>query len=614
MKKYFTRVKITSILIFLCLAHWGFSQKIQYEISCPNAVHHEANINVIASDIPLTPATFRMSRSSPGRYATHEFGKNVYDVKAFDISGNALKVNRIEGDVYQVNEHKGYIKLSYKLYGRHADGTYASIDATGWHFNMPATFLWLKGFENTPIEVYFNLPKDKNWKIATQLKPSATPSVFTAPNLQYLMDCPTKVGDLHIREWSVKNTDNKSYTFRLAIEASTSDSLINVLTQKVQRIVQEAKSVFGEFPNYDFGTYTFIASINPYVQGDGMEHRNSTMITIPAETIETNEWALDVFAHEFFHCWNVERIRPKTLEPFNFEKSNMSNELWFAEGFTQYYGQLLMARSGIMADSTYAQVLDNAVYAKNNTRGCIDYSPIDASRHAVFVDAGIAVDKNNYSNMFTSYYGYGAAIALALDLELRTEFKTSLDSYMQAVWQRFGKSEMPYTIQDLENTLGIHIKNSAFASTFFKKYIYGHEAIDFQRLFASAGYTIKKDKKNKAWLGGRFQNTDKGVTVAENTIVGTPIYEAGIDVDDIITHINEKPIAKQEDLHALIESLQPNEPVSITFKHRGVENKTVAKLIENPYFTVYPYENEGLPLTPDIINFRKNWLGSKLGP
>ncbi len=612
MKNCSIQIRILLICVALFFFKAGYSQRIRYELSCPNAIHHEAEINLIAANILLKPATFRMSRSSPGRYATHEFGKNVYDVKAYDIKGNSLVINRIGGDVFQVNQHKGYIKVSYKLYANYADGTYASVDGTGLHLNMPSVFMWMKEADNLPIEIQFNIPKEKNWKIATQLKPTKDPSVFTASSLQYFMDCPTKIGDLHIKEWSVKNTDNKDCTFRIALEANASDSVINVLTEKVQRITQEAKSVYGEYPTYDYGTYTFLSSINPYVQGDGMEHRNSTMITIPSETVETDGWALDVFAHEFFHCWNVERIRPKTLEPFNFEKSNMSNELWFAEGFTQYYGQMLMVRSGLIADTSYAQVMDNAVFAKENTMGCKAYSPIDASRHAVFVDAGVAVDKNNYPNMFTSYYTYGATIALALDLELRTQFKSSLDEYMQLVWQRHGKTEIPYTVEDLENALGALTKNTSFSTSFFKKYVYGHEPIEFDRLFAPAGFLIKKDKNGKAWMGGRFQDTDKGVIVQENTILGTPIYNAGLDIDDIIVQIDGKPVSKQDDIYAIVDTHAPNEMISIVFKHRGKEQKASVKLIENPYFTVYPYEKQGLIITPEIAAFRKNWLGSKV--
>ena len=599
------------VLVLLIVTGSMFAQKIRYEMSCPNAAHHEAEISLIASNIPSNPAIFKMSRSSPGRYATHEFGKNVYNVKAYDEKGNSLTINRIDGDIYQVPKHRGYVKITYTLYANYPDGTYSGIDVTNWHLNMPSAFMWLKGMDKAPIEIQFNIPQEKNWKIATQLKPTSDPTTFTASGLQYFMDSPTKIGDLIFKEWTVKNKDNKNYTFRLALEAAATDSGANVYSQRLQRIVLEEQAVFGEVPAYDYGIYTFITSINPYVKGDGMEHRNSTMISIPNE-FNTEGVMDDVFAHEFFHCWNVERIRPKTIEPFNFEKSNMSNELWIAEGFTQYYGQLFMVRSGFMADTAYAQVIDNAVFTKNNTIGARDYSPIDASRHAVFVDAGIALDKTNYPNMFTSYYAYGAAIAIALDLELRWYFKSSLDEYMQLLWQKHGKSETPYTVADLQNILGQLTKNATFADVFFKKYIYGHDAIDFKRLLVPAGFVVKKIKEGKAWMGGRFVNTDEGVKVEQNTTKEAPAYEAGLDIEDIVLQLDGKPIKKQEEIYAIIDSHKPNDVISIVYKHRNKELTGQVKLIENPYFSVETYESNGKPITAEIAAFRKNWLGSKI--
>ena len=141
-----------------------------------------------------------MSRSSPGRYATHEFGKNIYDVKAFGKTGKQININRIDGDVYEVPKHDGTIRVDYTLYANYPDGTYAGIDAGGIHLNMPAVFMWIKGYDKIPIDIRFTIPEGKQWTIATQLKPAGDATSFTAPGLQYFMDCPTKIGDLVWKE------------------------------------------------------------------------------------------------------------------------------------------------------------------------------------------------------------------------------------------------------------------------------------------------------------------------------------------------------------------------------------------------------------------------------
>jgi predicted metalloprotease with PDZ domain len=601
--------KISLLLAVLWISH-TYAQKINYVISFPNIVHHEANVSLAASGLPAGKAVFRMSRSSPGRYATHEFGKNVYDVKAFDQNGNPVTITRIDGDVYEVPKQNGFVRVDYTLYAAYADGTYSGIDPNSIHLNMPATFLWIKGFDKAPITITFNIPADKKWTIATQLKPTDKTIEFKAPGLQYFMDCPTKIGNLTWKEWNIKNPNGNNYTFRLALEADASDTLAGTFAGKVKRITEEAQAVFGEVPAFDYGTYTFIASINPYVEGDGMEHRNSTMITIPYAFNGDNS-LLGVFAHEFFHCWNVERIRPKTLEPFNFEKSNMSNELWCAEGFTQYYGQLLLCRAGLRPMGEILASFAGLINTKENSAGAKRFSPIEMSRHAVFVDAGTAVDRTNYPNMFSSYYPYGGAIALALDLQLRSQFQLTLDDYMTALWKRFGKTEIAYTVQGLEEVLAEVTHDKAFATGFFAKYITGHESFNYASLLEKAGLTLKKQNAGKAWLGP-VQFTEGTTTISSNTVIGTPLYNAGLDFEDVIVQLEGKQVARPADINEILNTHKPGDVIHVQFKHRN-ETKTVAVTLgENPVFMIVPFEQAGSTVTKEMLEFRNSWLGTKL--
>jgi predicted metalloprotease with PDZ domain len=602
--------KICLFLAVLCISR-TYAQKINYTVTFPNIQHHEARILMTVSGIPAGKATFRMSRSSPGRYATHEFGKNVYDIEALDGNGNPLTINRIDGDVWEVPKQKGTVQVNYTLYAAYPDGTYSGIDQSSIHLNMPSTFMWVKGFDKAPITVKFNTtPFDKKWTIATQLKPTSDPNEFTAPGLQYFMDCPTKIGLLNWKEWSLKNPNGNNYNFKLALEANAPDTLVSSFAAKVKRITQEAQAVFGEVPAYDYGAYTFIASINPYVEGDGMEHRNSTMISLPYEFNGGNN-LLGVFSHEFFHCWNVERIRPKTLEPFNFEKSNMSNELWCAEGFTQYYGELILCRAGLKTIEGGLLSMTGLINTKENTAGAKRSSPVEASRHAVFVDAGVAVDRTNYPNMYSSYYPYGGSIALALDLTLRTKFKLTLDDYMTALWNRFGKPEIAYTVQGLEEVLAEVTKDKAFATDFFSRYINGHESFNYAPLLEKAGLTLKKQHAGKAWLG-QVQFAENTAMISTNTIIGTPLYNAGLDVDDVITQLDSKLIARAADINEILGSHKPGDTISIQYKHRTEIKTATITLGENPAYSLMTYEQAGLHLTTEMKEFRNSWLGTKV--
>ncbi len=592
------------VTLFVLFVHYcGFAQKLSYEVSFPNIVHHEGQVELTVTDATQKMLTFRMSRSSPGRYATHEFGKNVYDFRAFDVTGKSLPVNRIDGDVYQVENKEAYTRIRYTLYANHPDGTYAGIDPNGIHLNIPASFIWVKELEKSPIEVKFTLPEQNNWAIATQLFATKDADVFTAPDLLYFMDSPVKIGSLAIKEWVFPDSPHK---FRLALEAKENDAVISAFADKIKVMTAETKTVFGEFPSFEGGRYTFLASINPYVNGDGMEHRNSTVIHLPT-VFDGSAHLLGVFSHEFFHAWNVERIRPKSLEPFNYEKSNMSSALWLAEGFTQYYGDLILERAGFVSPEIYCGTIASLINTKENTAGARRISPVEASCMAVFVDAGVSVDQTNYSNTYTSYYPYGAAIALALDLELRDKNST-LDKFMQALWVKHGKTEIPYTIPDLEKVLA----SVTFAENFFTRYVYGHQSFDYGPLLQKAGMSIKKQFPGKAWLGD-MRWKDGSTRISANTIADTPLYEAGLDINDQIVTLDGQEVVTAASITDILNRHKPGDQISILFRHREEVKSGMVTLSENPRFTVELNEKLNLPVSSEMLKFRKLWLDSKVG-
>ena len=586
--------------------------EIKYELSFPNAAHHEAEVKLEIPKIPAGPLTIRMSRSSPGRYATHEFGKNVYNVKAYNLSGKVIKLTQVEGDVYRVEDHGGGARITYTVFGNWVDGTYLGIDKTHAHLNMPATFMWVKGLENRKIIIQFNDLEKLGWKVATQLTPTAG-NTYLATNLQYLMDSPTELSAFKLSSWEDSNLDQKKQIIRISSHSTDSQQTIDNFSRMVQRMVEESKAVFTELPNFDFGVYTFLQDVNIENAGDGMEHRNSTVIVERSPKIEGNEEdMLGTFSHEFFHAWNVERIRPKTLEPFNFEHANMSNELWFAEGFTQYYGELILKRAGYRDLDTYCNTIKNLANGVLNAPGASMYSAAQMSRNAVFADAGVAVDETNSVNTFTSYYFYGATIALALDLRLRSEFNSSLDQYMRAVWKTHGKPEIPYTIPDLQNVLA-KTTNRAFADDFFSRYINGIEKNNYAKLLLNAGLVLRRASPDKASLGQlRLIPANGKVKLAMNTLRGSAAYEAGMDDGDFFLKINNDELKTPADLTTLLDKYKPGEEVELTFEHRNQLNTVKVKLQANNAFEVLPIEKTDGKLTPAMEKFRAAWLDSQI--
>ena len=603
---------IKYLLIFAALfISWNtFAQRVvKYAISFPNAIHHEAEIT-ITLPASAKEVIIRMSRSSPGRYATHEFGKNVYNVKAFDLKGNAVKVKQVEGDVYSIAPLAGPVKVSYIVFGNWVDGTYLGIDETHAHLNMPATFMWVESWQNLPIEIVFNDLEQYKWKVGTQLKPTNTTGVYTAPNLQYFMDSPTELSDYKTAIWTDTNTNKQQQKIAYTVHSTDNMEVVTNFSKMVERTVQEAKAVFGELPTFDYGSYTFLHDVHSENDGDGMEHRNSTIITDDSEKIAGNENALiGTVSHEFFHSWNVERIRPKSLEPFKFDHANISSELWLAEGFTQYYGELILERAGYRTEQEYFETLGTLLNSVLNAPGARKYSPAQISRMAVFTDAGVSVDRNNYPNIFSSYYYYGAVTALALDLRLRSEFNQTLDDYMRVLWKNYGKTAVAYTIPDLQKSLA-SITNNAFASTFFTKYILGSEKNDYVALLSQAGLSLEKAMPGKASLGTLrlTLGAENKVKVAANTIEGSSAYQAGLENGDYLLKIGDDEVKSVDDVSLLLSHYKPGDEVTLVYEHRGYVKSVKIALQENSQLKVVPLTNASL----GQVQFQKSWLSSKI--
>jgi predicted metalloprotease with PDZ domain len=597
---------------------------IFYSISFPNAEHHEAEIVMTIREVPAGKMLIRMSRSSAGRYATHEFGKNIYNVKAFNVDGSPLALKQVEGDVYELAEHGDAVKISYTLFGNWTDGTYTGIDPSHAHLNMPATFMWVEGMDSRPLKFEFNNLDKYGWRVATQLKHEGA-NIYSAPNMQYMMDSPTELSDYKESSWEVNN-NGKNEKINLTIHSVDGQAVVDEFAKKVQRLVLEEKAVFGELPAYDYGEYTFLDDVYPTNSGDGMEHRNSTCIVQPIDKVEGNELRLlGTFAHEYFHSWNVKRIRPKSLEPFNFAQADMSSELWFAEGFTQYYGELLLERAGFRDINEYTRTVGGLVNQILNTPGAARYSAPQMSRYSVFADAGVSIDPNNQANMFTSYYTYGGAIALALDLRLRSEFNLTLDDYMRTVWLDRGKVMKPYTIPDLQNDLAKVTKNSKFASEFFSKYIYGIEKNDYAALLDKAGLLLVKAAPGKGWAGPLSYNRNRGRSGQARTmgeeglpvqvsIIGTPIYKAGLDVGDVILKVDGAEVKDAQAFNELVEAKKPGDKIVVDYTNRTGAHQATVTLEESPYFEVETYEKAGKQLSEEQTEFRNKWLSTKVKP
>jgi len=580
---------------------------VKYAISFDNVVHHEAEIEVTYDNLSSKIVEMRMSRSSPGRYALHEFAKNVYNVKAFNSKGEQLQITRPDPYQWNVSGHDGTVKVRYTLFADRGDGTYSQFDETHAHMNIPATFMYANNYGERPIELDIDLPDGSEWKVATQLKDLGD-NKYYAPNFQYFMDSPIEVSDFMLREYTI-SAEGKNQSIRLALHHAGSETEADEYFEQIKKVVKAEIKVFGELPEFDFGSYTFLACYMPNVSGDGMEHRNSTICTSTRSLANGGmRNNIGTIAHEFFHAWNVERIRPKSLEPFNFSRTNMSGELWLAEGFTSYYTGLILCRAGLRTPEEYIQGLAGNLSYVLNYPGRSFFNPIEMSYQAPFVDAARSVDPVNRNNTFISYYSYGSALGLAMDLALRKMDKgLNLDGYMQRLYEDYGKTEIAYTIDDLKKTL-TRYAGEEFAYEYFANYIFKSAAPDYQDLFAAVGVEFKMKDIDKPWIGAFIRYSEGQWKINSGTAYGGPAYKAGLENRDIILEINSVVLKESKSFTDILNEYHVGEEVEIKYSRFGEVKETSLVIGRNPSFSTDIFENSGKKPTTTELKRRAAWL------
>jgi len=609
-------LKLQWIFLFLCpflLSREARSQDtVNYQVSFPNRIHHEAEISLTLKNIRIDSLFFRMSSSSPGRYAPHQFAKNIYGVKARNSEGQEIGLFKTHPDQWLIPEHDGNITLIYTLFADHPDGTYAGIDRDFALLNMPASLMWVENLENTPILLEITIPENSSWKIETQLFPTRKPNRYTAPDLCYLMDSPVVLGDFELDTIAFSYPNDTDPLIRILYDPPVDEVTRMNYTEMIRKIVLEQKAVFGEFPEFDTGSYIFLNNYDPAFENDGMEHRNSTLITSSTRLPGNEKKLIRSVAHEFFHAWNVERLRPESLEPFNFTHPNMSGELWFAEGFTSYYGHLSCRRAGIYSNLDFLDKLSGTLNYIMNVPGRKAGSPVYMSQMAPFIDASVWIDEMNVNNVYISYYDYGMAIGLALDLTLRSLNKgISLDDYMKYLWLKYGRDEVPYTLNDLRDALTEITGNRIFSGDFFNRYILHNNLPDYHKLFALAGFDLITKDSSRAWTGyHQFDFYENRALLLTYPLDGDPLYLAGIEKGDELLSLDSTPLHGRDQMDQILRQHLSGDTLQVEFRHHQKILASSIILQPNPELIIRP--------NPDISqaqqNFRTAWLSSRVTP
>jgi predicted metalloprotease with PDZ domain len=286
----------------------------------------------------------------------------------------------------------------------------------------------------------------------------------------------------------------------------------------------------------------------------------------------------------------------------------MSDLLWYAEGFTNYYGKLALKRSGYFSQEAYFEQVLKALNRTLQAPGRRFHGPAGMSQQAVFVDAGVSVDPTDYGNNYLSYYTYGEVVALGLDLQLRVQFGKNLDQLMRQMWVLHGKTEIPYDAAALQKQLAAVSGDVKFAEKFFNEQINQSQLPDFKALFAELGLILQLAEPDKAFAGLiSFRSEGAALLVASRPYVDSPWANAGVALGDTLLQLGDYPISTEQDVQLALKHAKPGEKLALKYQQKGELITTEILLGQDPRLTLSVDDKA----TEVQIKRRNDWLDSQ---
>jgi predicted metalloprotease with PDZ domain len=526
--------------------------------------------NITAPRIDLVMPTW-----TPGSYLQREFARNVQDFAARDDSGRMLSWEKADKATWRVetgstNGNPRSLSVSYRVYANELSVRTSHLDASHAYFNAASVFMFVKGAIDQPLKLKINAPA--GWRITTPL--GLTPGgdgYYAAPSYDILVDSPTEVGTHRLLEFDVRGKRH-----RIAIWGDGNFDEAR-LKDDFARIVEQGALMFGGLP---YEHYTFIVHVQPGI-GGGLEHLNSTTLQTRPNAFSPRKnylGFLGLTSHEFFHLWNVKRIRPESLGPFDYEHENYTRALWLSEGMTDYYGRQLLRRAGLMTPPEYLKNMVAEISRYEQTPGRKVMSAEAASFNAWI--KGYRPDENT-PNSAIDYYNKGDLLGWMLDFEIRsrTGGKKTLDDVMLYLNDNYAKRGVGFPDGELKRAF--EKVAGADLTDFFKRYVSGTDEIDFDRYLLMAGLQLKRTYQRsvlfdtgqksqqapRGYLGVRTRASGDRVYIG-NVYAGTPAYAGGLNTEDEVVAIEGLRV-DASNVDERIDLLRPGQTVPVTVFRRG---------------------------------------------
>ena len=497
-------------------------------------------------------AELKMPVWTPGSYLVREYARHVQDFAVKDAAGRDLAWRKINKNTWQVDTAGAKeIIATYRVYANELTVRTNELNDDHAFWNNAALLMFVKDQLQAPSVV--TVRPANNWKIATGLPPVAGQgNTFRAENFDILYDSPFEVSNYKEIGFTVEGKPHR------VVMSGEGNYDLNRIAADVSKIVEQAYKIFGELP---YENYTFIVNLRG---GGGLEHLNSTALQYNRFGFKPDaryHGFLSLVAHEYFHCFNVKRIRPDALGPFDYENENYTKLLWVAEGGTAYYEGVLLRRAGLISDDEFLAGKAQTISSLQRQPGRFETSLEEAS-----FDAWIKYyrqDENAVNNQI-SYYDKGDIVNMMLDITIRSASggAKSLDDVMRYLYTEFYKKGRNYTPADYQKASEVMAGRSL--DDFFSKYVRGTDEIDYNAIVSGIGLQLIGSETNagQAYIGADTTEVNGQLTI-RSIAAGTPAYEQGLNTGDQIVAIDGYR-ASNAFLQSYIGERKPNDKVRLT--------------------------------------------------
>lgn len=528
---------------------------IQYTIVPKNPAAHLFEVTLTVAEPDPAGQRFMLPVWIPGSYMVREFARNIVTLAAFNAAGRRIAIEKIDKHAWQAAPHDGPITLRYEVYGWDMSVRAAHLDDTVGFFNGTSVFLAVEGQADAPCAVDIQAPQGaayRNWRVATAL-PEARGTkrygfgAYRAQNYDELIDHPVTLGEFALGSFSAHGVKHD-----IVISGRVTGLDMSRLATDLKRVCETQIALFeprtkkAPVDRYVFMT---VAVSDGY---GGLEHRASTALIcnrgdLPvlgrAEMTDGYRTYLGLCSHEYFHTWNVKRIKPAAFAPYDLSQENYTSLLWLFEGFTSYYDDLMLVRSGLISPSDYFSLIGKTIGGVLRGSGRLKQTVAESS-----FDAWVKYYRadENAPNAIVSYYQKGSLIALAFDLSIRaqTANRKSLDDVMRLLWQRYGRdfyNGKPQGIAESEVQALFAEATGADLRKLFRDGVHGTRDLPLDALLEPFGVTLSTDlatngTAGKPSLGVRVRGGADCVLAVVHE--GGAAQKAGLSAGDVLIAID----------------------------------------------------------------------------